>query len=308
MIRIQSTIAKVVLVAVVSVLPAGLGAAQAPGGQRVFDSPEAATKALIAAARADDEVALIEIFGPNHRDVFDTADKVRDRENRERFAKAADEYQLLRPEDDGSMRLVVGYDAWPFPIPLVKQGSSWRFDTDAGREELLNRRIGAYELAAIATLRGYVAAQRQYALKPRDGTNVRQFARKIRSAPEKKDGLYWDVDPMKGDEVSPFGPLIGDAGARVQGTPYNGYRFKILTRQGPAAPAGRYDYVINGRMIGGFAMVAFPAQYGITGVKTFIVNHYDVVYEKDLGPKTASIAAAITEYNPGPSWQPVQEQ
>lgn len=170
---------------------------------------------------------------------------------------------------------------------------------------MLNRFIGANELEAIDTLRAYADAQRQYASTPRDGTTVRQFARKIRSSPGKRDGLYWDADPAKGEESSPIGPLIRDASGRQPGDPYNGYYFKILTRQGSAAPAGRYDYVINGRMVAGFAMVAFPADYGKTGLKTFIVNHYGVVYERDLGPNTAKIAAAMTEYNPDPSWKEV---
>ena len=174
-------------------------------------------------------------------------------------------------------------------------------------QEVVDRRVGENELAAIDTLRASVRAQRQYAIKPRDGTTVRQFARKIRSAPGRRDGLYWDADPAKGEEVSPAGPLIRDPGTRVPGTPYNGYYIRILTRQGRAAPAGRYNYVINGHMIAGFAMVAFPADYGRTGIKTFIVNHYGVVYEKDLGPKTSKTAAAMTEYNPDVTWYAVSE-
>lgn len=264
-------------------------------------------KALIEATRTNDEQALIEIFGEKHRDVIGTVDKTRDRENRMRFAEAADAYQILRLDGEGKMTLVVGYDARSFPIPLVKQGSTWRFDTDAGREELLNRLIGANELGTIDTLRAYVSAQRQYASTPRDGTNVRQFARKIRSSPGKQDGLYWEADPAKSEELSPLGPLIRDASGRQSGDPYNGYYFKILTRQGPAAPAGRYDYIINGRLLAGFAMVAWPADYGKTGIKSFMVNHYGDVYEKDLGPKTAAIAAAITEYNPNATWSEVTE-
>lgn len=172
---------------------------------------------------------------------------------------------------------------------------------------MLNRRIGANELATIETLRAYLEAQRQYASKPRDQSNVRQFARKVRSTPGKRDGLYWDADPQNMEELSPMGPLIPDASSRQIGAPYNGYDFKILTRQGPAAPAGRYDYIINGRMIAGFAMVAFPANYGSTGIKSFIVNHYGVVYEKDLGPETAKIARAMTEYNPDPTWKRVDD-
>lgn len=307
MIRHARMLVKVLLIA------AALGWTTAPAlthaleGQRLFDSPETAAKALIAAAKANDEQTLVEIFGARYRGLIGTVDKARDRENRVRFARAAEEYQLLRHEEDGNVTLVVGYEAWPFPISLVKQGSAWRFDTEAGIEELVNRRIGDNELAAIESMRAYVDAQRQYASKPRDGTNVRQFARMIRSSPGKKDGLYWDADPTKGEELSPLGPLIGDAGGRKQGDPYNGYYFKILTRQGSDAPAGRYNYMINGHMIAGFAMVAFPADYGKTGIKSFIVNHYSVVYERDLGPSTAKIAAAITEYNPDAKWTEVKE-
>ncbi len=303
MIRMTQMIVRALLVVAAFMFSATFATAQTADGQRRFDLPEAAVKALIEAARTNDEQALIEIFGAKHRDLIGTVDKARDRENRTRFAESADEYRLLRPEDDGGVTLVVGYQAWPFPIPLVKEGSAWRFDTDAGWEELLNRRIGVNELAVIETLGAYVEAQRQYASTPRDGTNVRQFARKIRSSPGKRDGLYWDADPAKGEELSLVGPLIRDASGRQPGDPYNGYYFKILTRQGSAAPAGRYDYVINGRMVAGFAIVAFPADYGRTGVKTFIVNHYGVVSERDLGPNTAKIAIAMTEYNPDPSWK-----
>jgi hypothetical protein len=275
--------------------------------QRVFDSPEAAADALIAAARTDDQTALVEIFGAKHRDLIGTVDAARDRELRARFAKMAEEYRLLYPEPNGGVTLVVGFETWSFPIPLVKEGSGWRFDTDAGFEEVINRRIGENELAAIETLRAYVEAQRQYAATPRDGTKVRQYAQKIRSASGKRDGLYWDADPAKGEEGSPAGAVIGDPGTRVLGAPYNGYYFKILTRQGVNAPAGRFNYLINGRMIAGFAMIAYPADYGKTGVMSFLVNHYGVVYQKNLGPKTGTIARGITEYNPDRTWKEVVE-
>jgi hypothetical protein len=305
--RVCSSIGMILLAALLLASTVSPALAQRPGMQRVFDTPEDAVKALVAAAKANDEGALVEIFGTKHRELIGTVDKARDRKTRTRFAGAAEEYQLLRKEDDGRIMLVVGAEAWPFPIPLMKAGSGWRFDTEAGAEELLNRRIGANELAAIHTLRAFVDAQRQYASKPRDGTNVRQFARKVRSTHGKRDGLYWDADPEKSEELSPVGPLLPDAASRQPGAPYDGYYFKILTRQGPTAPAGRYSYVINGRMIAGFAMVAFPAEYGETGVKTFLVNHYGGVYEKDLGPRTVSIAKAMTEYNPDSTWSAVTE-
>ena len=296
-----------VLVLTALCLLAATPALSQPAAQRLFDSPEAAADALVAAARADDQTALVQIFGAKHRDSIGTVDKARDRELRARFAKMAEEYQVLRPEDNGNITLVVGYEAWPFPIPLVKEGSGWRFHTEAGMQEVINRRVGENELAAIETLRAYGEAQRQYAAKPRDGTKVRQFAQKVRSSPGKQDGLYWAADPAKGEEVSPAGPLIRDPGTRVPGAPYNGYYFKILTRQGPAAPGGAYSYLINGHLVAGYAMAAYPAQYGGTGVMTFLVNHYGIVYQKDLGPKTAQRAAAIREYNPDPTWTEVSE-
>lgn len=306
MFRRSRVITTILLVAAgLAVLPAPV-LPQSSTGQRLFDSPEAAAKALVAAVKADDDKALIEIFGSKHADLIVSAGQGH-RENRARFIKAVDEYRFLRYDDDRRITLLVGYEAWAFPIPLVKEGSRWRFDTDAGREEFLNRRVGANELATIETLRAYVDAQRQYASKPRDGSAVRQFAQKVRSTPGKKDGLYWDADPAKGEEASPVGPLIADARGRRPGDPYNGYYFKILTRQGPAAPAGPYNYIINNRMIAGFAMVAYPADYGGSGVKTFIVNHYGVVYERDLGANTAKIAASMTEYNPASSWKPVED-
>ena len=306
MTRSSSVMRGVVLAAVllIATVPAR---AQSASGQRLFDSPEVAAKAAIAAAKADDDKAMLEIFGAKHADLIVSSDRAH-RESRAQFVKSAEDYLILRSEGDGRVTVVIGFDASPFPIPLVKAASGWRFDTDAGREELLNRRIGANELAVIETLRAYAAGQREYASKPRDGSNVRQFARNIRSTPGRKDGLYWPADSAKGEEASPFGPLIGDAArGRRPGDAYHGYHFKILTRQGAMAPAGRYDYVINGRMIAGFAMVAFPAQYGLTGIKTFVVNHYGIVYESDLGPDTAKLAPAMTEYNPTSAWKPAED-
>jgi hypothetical protein len=280
--------------------------AQTAGAQRTFDSPEAAAKALVAAAAANDEAALVDIFGAKHRGVVVTADKAQDRESHARFAQAAAQYQLLRAEKDGRVTLLVGAEAWPLPIPLVQTAGAWRFDSAAGAEEIVNRRIGANELAAIEALSFYGNAQRQYAATPRDGTNVRQFAQRLSSTPGRKDGLYWETDSKDG-ELSPLGPLIRDAASRKGGAPYNGYYYKVLKGQGTAAPGGRYSYVINGRMVSGYALVAYPAQYRTSGVKTFIVNHYGVIYEKDLGPKTAQIAAAMSEYNPDKTWTAVAD-
>jgi hypothetical protein len=282
-------------------------AAPAAHAQRAFDSAEAAVKALIAAAAADDEAALIDIFGSAHRSVVATADKSDDRDARQRFAKAAEQYRVLRTEKDGRVTVLVGAQAWPLPIPLVQAAGTWKFDAAAGAEEMVNRRVGANELATIDALAAYGAAQRQYAAKPRGKSEVRQFAQRISSTPGRMDGLYWEADPAKGEEPSPFGPLVKDPSGRDRGDPYHGYYFKILKAQGAAAPGGRYSYVINGNMVAGFAMIAWPAEYGVTGAKTFIVNHYGIVYEKDLGPKTATTARAITEYNPDKTWTRVAD-
>jgi hypothetical protein len=279
--------------------------AQAPDAQRTFESPEAAAKALVTAASADDESALVDIFGAKYRTTFATADKTQDREARARFARAAAQYQLLRPERDGRVTMVVGTDAWPLPIPLVRSGATWRFDSAAGAEEMVNRRIGGNELAAIRVLTSYGPAQQLYASTARDGSGVHQFAQRLGSTPGRKDGLYWEAAP--GEPPSPFGPLLKEASSRQQGEPYYGYYYRVLKGQGAAAPGGRYSYVINGRMLAGYALLAYPAQYGVTGIKSFIVNHYGDVYEKDLGAKTGQLARAITEYNPDKSWSRVED-
>ena len=275
----------------------------AQDAQRSFESPEAAAKALVAAAAADDEAALVDIFGAKYRTTFSTADHAQDREARARFAKAAAQYQLLRPERDGRVTLLVGTDAWPLPIPLVRSGATWHFDSAAGAEEMVNRRIGANELAAIRVMTSYGQAQQLYASTARDSTGVHQFAQRLGSTPGKKDGLYWEAAP--GEPASPFGPLLKDASGRQPGEPYYGYYYRVLKGQGAAAPGGRYSYIINGRMVAGYALLAYPAQYGVTGIKSFIVNHYGDVYEKDLGAKTGPLAAGITEYNPDKSWSRV---
>lgn len=271
--------------------------------QRRFPTPEAAADAFKAATATFDEAALRSLFGPGY-DQVKSADADQLQENVARVHAATREFLAITPGPNGKATLIVGFEAWPFPIPLVKDASgSWAFDTKAGAEELTNRRVGANELKAIETLGAYVAAQRRYASKPRGDGPLRAFAQKIRSTPGRKDGLYWE-ESLDRDE-SPFGPLIADARTRKPGTPYHGYHFRILTAQGPAAPGGAYSYVINGNMVAGFAMIAYPAAYGNTGIMSFIVNHYGDVYEKDLGRETASRAAAITTYNPDSTWTQV---
>jgi hypothetical protein len=279
---------------------------QLASAQRAFETPEAAAQAVVEAAKANDENALIDIFGAKYRSLVATVDHAADQANREKFARAAAEHLVLRPDGDNKVTIVAGFEAWPLPIPIVREGASWHFDAAAGSEEILNRRIGRNELAAIELLRAYVQAQRQYASKPRDGSHVRAFARKVASSPGKRDGLYWPAHADRDEEMSPFGPLIQDPGKHKASEPYNGYYFKILTRQGAAAPGGAYSYIINGRMVAGYAMVAAPARYGQTGIKTFIVNHYGDVYEADLGPDTLKKFNAMTEYNPTSKWQLTQ--
>ena len=279
---------------------------QLASAQRAFETPEAAAQAVVEAAKANDENALIDIFGAKYRSLVATVDHAADQANREKFARAAAEHLVLRPDGDNKVTIVAGFEAWPLPIPIVREGASWHFDAAAGSEEILNRRIGRNELAAIELLRAYVQAQRQYASKPRDGSHVRAFARKVASSPGKRDGLYWPAHADRDEEMSTFGPLIQDPGKHKASEPYNGYYFKILTRQGAAAPGGAYSYIINGRMVAGYAMVAAPARYGQTGIKTFIVNHYGDVYEADLGPDTLKKFNAMTEYNPTSKWQLTQ--
>ena len=222
--------------------------------------------------------------------------------------QAAQKALTLRKDTEDRVVLVIGPDAWPFPIPLVRSGSEWRFQTAEGLDEIVNRRIGANELSTIAVCRDYLAAQRQYAGKIRDGSGVRKFAQRLVSSPGKQDGLYWDPAATGGEE-SPFGPRMAEylAGGRQPRDPYHGYYFRVLTRQGNRAPGGSYNYVINGNMIAGFALVAFPAEYGHSGIMTFLVSHHGKVYQKNLGPQTRKIAAKMQGYNPDSTWTEVKE-
>jgi hypothetical protein len=217
-------------------------------------------------------------------------------------------FRVLRAPSADRRVLVIGDQAWPFPIPLVKAGDRWGFATSEGVEELINRRIGGNERNAIQVLRAYIDAQRAYAARDRDGDGVLQYAQKLVSSEGKRDGLYWPADSAKGEEASPFGPLIGASGydmtARKRGDPYRGYHFRILTRQGKGAPGGTYGYVINGRMIAGFALLAYPHDYGKSGVMSFIVSHNGKVYEKNLGPSTEKLATKMTAFDPA-GWKEV---
>jgi hypothetical protein len=278
--------------------------------QKAFSSPEEAVKAAVTAARSNDEKALLAIFGPQAKEMLFSGDAVADKQRRGQFLAAYDERNRLTTEGE-SATLIVGKQDWPFPIPVVKRGQSWVFDTEKGKQEILNRRIGENELFAIQTCLAIVDAQREYALKDRDKNSLLEYAQKFVSDPGKKNGLYWYAE--QGETQSPLGPIL--AQARSEGyrkSPYNpsayhGYYYKILTAQGKDAPGGAYSYLVKGKMIGGFAVVAYPAEYGNSGVMTFIVNHEGKVFQKNLGSNTAAIAKGMKEYNPDRTWTEVKE-
>ncbi|HJZ82153.1 MAG TPA: DUF2950 domain-containing protein [Pyrinomonadaceae bacterium] len=276
-----------------------------------FATAKEAVDALIDAAAKYDEKALAAILGPSSYDIIHTGEPARDKEMAAEFATQARAKQSLvsDPKHPGRMTLNVGDDEWPFPIPLAKLAGNWYFDTKAGRQEVLLRRIGRNELDAIEICRGYVEAQHEYALIKHGESGVNQYAQRIISTPGKQDGLAWQNSDGNWD--GPIGDNIAKAIARgytSRTEPYHGYFFQVLKGQGPAAPLGELDYVVKGVMIGGFALIAAPAQYRVTGVKTFMVSQDGVVYQKDLGPNTLEIAQRIDRFNPDPSWTPVMEK
>jgi hypothetical protein len=270
---------------------------------RAFASREDAAKALVEACRTSDEAALRALVGEEYAAEILEDDDPGVAARRAALAKAADERLVYREDSPERVTLVIGFDAYPFPVPLVRSERGFYFDGAQGADELVDRAIGLNELTAISVLRDYVGAQIAYAKEPRDGTKVRKFATRFLSTPGERDGLYWEVDEQSGEEASPFGPLVEERGAAKRDAPYYGYRYRILTRQGPPAPGGAYSYVINGNLVAGFAAIAWPDAYGRTGVMTFLVNHYGVVYQKDLGPETAKLAPAIDAYAPDESWR-----
>lgn len=302
----------VVVATLILVLSAPLEGYAAQARQKSFASPEGAVTALINAAKADNMKELSAIFGPVGKEILSSGDAVEDKAGKERFLKAYDEKNALIKEGDAKVILQIGNEDWPFPIPIVKKSGKWFFDTKAGKEELLNRRIGRNELSTIQVCLAYVDAQREYAGKDRDGDGLFEYAQKFISAPGKKDGLYWEA--KEGEEESP----LGDFAARATGegykktsdklVPYHGYYYKILKAQGKNAPGGAFGYIVNGRMIGGFGMVAYPAQYGVSGVMTFIVNHEGIVYQKNLGKGTAKMAQAIKLFDPDKTWKKAESE
>jgi hypothetical protein len=279
-----------------------------PTEQR-FADPNAAVAALLAACRAYDERALLAIFGQDSAPLVSTGNPDADRERCRRLVAAAGQLTRLDPAGPDTLELVVGSDDWPFPIPLVRDGQGWRFDTEQGALEVARRRVGADELEAIRVSRAYVRAQEDYARRHPQGGGQALYAQKLVSSPGTRDGLHW---PATGpDDESPFGPAVAAAGDYSQGkrppSAWSGYHFRILTAQGKSAPGGARNYVVDGKMVGGFGLVAYPAEYGRSGIMTFIVNRDDRVYEKDLGPKTTAIASAMPSYDPDATWKLVAD-
>jgi hypothetical protein len=299
------------LVVLLAVCAAGCSSMQ----QTSYPSPDDAVSALVAAARSHDQAALKRVLGSGSGELISSGDDVADRYHLDKFVADYDEKHRLESAPDGSVTLVVGKDDWPMPIPIVKGDSAakWYFDTDAGMDEMINRRIGANELSAVQVCLAIVDAQRDYVMLNPDNDALPDYAQKIISDPGTKNGLYWPTSP--GEPLSPLGELVAEAsdegyggnrGSRGERRPYHGYLYKLLTRQGPHAADGEREYIVNGNLIGGFAVVAWPADYGNSGIMTFIVNQDGVVYQRDLGENTHRTAEAMTSFDPGPDWKRVE--
>ncbi|HEY7291038.1 MAG TPA: DUF2950 domain-containing protein [Vicinamibacterales bacterium] len=308
--RLRAAVVAASACALAALLSIGLSAQPAP--HRVFATPEAAVQALIDTVKAGNLDELIAIFGPDSRDLVASSDPATGRENREVFTVAAAERWHLVDDKPNRKTLVIGNEDWPFPVPLAKTAAGWLFDTAAGKEEVIDRRIGQNELAAIDTCHAYVTAQHRYAQSGHDGRPEGLYAATFNSDPGKENGLYWPaVHPHK---LSPLGDLLAQAAQdgrpvdpnRAEPAPYNGYYFKILTAQGAHVSGGAKSYIKDGNMSGGFALVAWPAQYNATGVMTFLVDQSGVVHEKDLGTATDATVKQMTAYNPDASWHPVR--
>jgi hypothetical protein len=304
--------------------------AMSASAQATYASPDEALQALVAAVKGKDRAALANLFGPDYDQLL-SGDAVEDNKDLDEFASAVQESAQLKKVNDNKYTITVGRDNWPTPVPLVQRDGKWLFDTKAGLEEVINRRVGENELSAIATCLAYAVAQWEYYTEGDwDHDSVAEYAQKFMSTPGKHDGLYWETP--EDENPSPLGKLLAAASAEGYASaqespnaaagkggsdkeqtpfdraPYHGYYFKILTRQGPHSPGGKYGYVINGNMIAGYALVAYPDKWGNSGVMTFIINQQGRVYEKNLGPNTGKLAASMTEYNPDPSWKLVPTQ
>jgi len=280
--------------------------------QQSFASPEAAVQSLVAAVRGDDTKRIQQVLGPGSSKLIRSGDPVADRQGRERFVAAYEKHFKVERAGDEKATLLIGEMDWPFPFPLVRHGDRWSFDAKSGAEEILNRRIGRNELAAIQACLAYVDAQREYALTAGNTDGLHRYAMKFISTPGKRDGLYWPAP--EGEPLSPIGPMVAKAqeegygkNKRTTNEPYHGYLYRILIAQGSDAPGGAYDYVIKGHMIGGFALVAYPARWAASGVMTFIVNHDGIVYQKNLGQNTVAVASRMTRFDPDATWSKVQQ-
>lgn len=283
--------------------------------QMAFASPEEAAKALTEALRKHDKNLMLAVIGPSSHSWLSSGDEVADQQDIEKFLAAYDRKHSISWQTDDKTILLVGDDDWPFPAPIVRKGKGWVFDAVAGREEITNRRVGRNELDAIQTLLAIVDAQREYAGGDLDGNGYHDYARRFLSSKGKKDGLYWPV--QAGEPLSPLGPLVGKAASEGYGkgsggkngshpAAYHGYRYRMLEAQGKNAPGGAYSYLVGDKMIGGFAVVAYPAKFGVSGIMTFLVNHDGVVYQKDLGKATEDDALGMRRFNPDPGWKKVQ--
>jgi hypothetical protein len=302
---------RAVTVAKQTLLSAGLLVFASPSvafAQEKYTTPDAAVDALVASAKSGDEKVALVVLGPGGGDIISSGDKVSDDAVRARFIGSYNTKHEIKMVDDDKATLIMGDNDYPFPIPLVRKAGKWSFDTQAGRIEILARRIGHNELDAIQTALAFVDAEDEYASKDRTGGGVDVYAQHFISQPGKKDGLYWPTE--QGEEESPLGELFAQASHEgyLAGhhAPYHGYYYSILARQGPHATGGAVDYVVNGKMIGGYALVAYPDEYRNSGVMTFIVNHSGQVFQKDLGPDTANIAQRMTSFDPDPSWKKVE--
>lgn len=300
--------------AFVAVIAAALAWVALPGGFAAkeikpleFATPDAAVQAFVDAVRKGDLAQVLKILGPAGQDIMGSGDPVADEATKKKFLDAFDQKHAIVKKSDAEAELVLGSDDWPFPIPIVQEKKKWIFDTEAGKEEILNRRIGRNEIKTIEVLEAYVHAQREYYRLDYDEDGVPEYAQKLMSSEGQHDGLFWPVE--EGEDPSPLGPLVADAAAegykkRDSGpAPYHGYYYKILTAQGPDAPGGAYSYIINGNMVAGFAAMAWPAEWDNSGLMTFVVNANGIIYEKDLGEKTAEIAQAMNAYNADGSWK-----
>jgi hypothetical protein len=277
---------------------------------QTFDSPQDAVQALASALRANSTETLLAIVGTEGQEIVSSGDDVADRQGRQKFVALYDEKHSLATDGTDSRTLLLGNSDWPFPVPIVRDGKKWVFDAEAGKEEILNRRIGRNEVSAIQGCKAICDAQHEYAMRDPDSDGLHEYAQKFHSDPGKRDGLYWPTAEV--EKPSPLGELMAAASAegyarKDQGpTPYHGYYYRILAAQGPNAPNGVLDYIVKGKMILGFAFVAYPAEYDNSGIMTFIMGEEGVVYQKDLGEQTAKLAAAMKAFDPGEGWKKVE--